>query len=236
MAGPDLNTLTLSVGSHEAREDGVCIMEAAAWLAGEEHSDQPSCVSPVIRTYAMGLNDGWNDATRQRLLPYISLVIGTAQSVEVEQRRSWMAVDWMARIYAPVWLRLANLRSHAAVLEALGAITDGATARQVRPVLGAAWDTARTAPGRQLGTAQWAAAQLSKDAGWAAADAAIAAAWAGGIAAEKAAGTAGDAASAAGVEVVTRDATWEAHRRTVDDALQNSALSLLERMAAAGRR
>jgi hypothetical protein len=34
MAGPDLNTLTLAAGTHQAREDGVCIMEAAAWLAG----------------------------------------------------------------------------------------------------------------------------------------------------------------------------------------------------------
>jgi hypothetical protein len=35
--------LILKQGSHTAREYGMCAMEAVAWLAGEPHSDTPTC-------------------------------------------------------------------------------------------------------------------------------------------------------------------------------------------------
>lgn len=43
-----LDGIVLKEGSHEARERGVCAMEAVAWLAGEKHSDAPRCACPVI--------------------------------------------------------------------------------------------------------------------------------------------------------------------------------------------
>ena len=39
-----LATLTLKNGSHPSPDDGLCVMEAAAWVAGEPHSDHPACV------------------------------------------------------------------------------------------------------------------------------------------------------------------------------------------------
>jgi hypothetical protein len=44
-----MTTPTLSHGSHDRREDGMCLMEAVAFLAGERHSDRgatqrPPCV------------------------------------------------------------------------------------------------------------------------------------------------------------------------------------------------
>ena len=52
MSAPfDLDTITLDSGSHDRRTDGVCVMEAVAWWAGEDHSDRPECVSPVIGAF-----------------------------------------------------------------------------------------------------------------------------------------------------------------------------------------
>ena len=44
----DLDAITLARGAHDRRTDGVCVMEAVAWRAGEDHSDRPECASPVI--------------------------------------------------------------------------------------------------------------------------------------------------------------------------------------------
>jgi len=44
----DLDAITLASGAHDRRTDGVCVMEAVAWWAGEDHSDRPECASPVI--------------------------------------------------------------------------------------------------------------------------------------------------------------------------------------------
>lgn len=44
----DLRTVKLTYGGHESRERGVCLMEAVAWMAGEPHSDRPSCTDPAL--------------------------------------------------------------------------------------------------------------------------------------------------------------------------------------------
>ena len=41
---------TLAYGTHPAR-GGRCAMEWVSHLAGEAHSDQPACVSPVLRAF-----------------------------------------------------------------------------------------------------------------------------------------------------------------------------------------
>ena len=38
-----LDGIELKSGSHHARDHGVCVMEAVAWVAGEPHSDHPLC-------------------------------------------------------------------------------------------------------------------------------------------------------------------------------------------------
>ena len=43
-----LRTLELLAGSHTGPEDGMCVMEAVAYFAGEPFSDHPACVSPII--------------------------------------------------------------------------------------------------------------------------------------------------------------------------------------------
>lgn len=69
---------TLGCGTHETPDDGRCAMEWVNHLAGEPRSDQPGCVSPVLRALCTGLNDGLEDDPRQRLRPNLSRTIGTA--------------------------------------------------------------------------------------------------------------------------------------------------------------
>lgn len=47
----DLDTIVLERGAHASIEDGGCIMEWTAYLAGEPHSDHPACVSGVNRAH-----------------------------------------------------------------------------------------------------------------------------------------------------------------------------------------
>ena len=69
---------TLAYGTHATPQDGRCAMEWVSYLAGEPHSDEPVCVSPVLRALCVALNDGLADEPRQRLRPYLTRTIGTA--------------------------------------------------------------------------------------------------------------------------------------------------------------
>jgi hypothetical protein len=53
-------------------------MEAAAWLANEDHSDSPQCVHPVLAAMARQVNDSVDDETRQTLWPLLIRCLGTA--------------------------------------------------------------------------------------------------------------------------------------------------------------
>ena len=94
----------LAYGTHASPQDGRCAMEWVSYLAGEPHSDQPICVSPVLRAMCIALNDGLDQEPRQRLRPYLTRTIGTAND-GLDIWRGWMAMDWLARVYTPAWLR-----------------------------------------------------------------------------------------------------------------------------------
>ncbi len=233
-----MSTYQLSSGSHARPQDGRCAMEWVAYLAGEPHSDQPVCVSPLLRSFCIGVNDGLPDGQRQRLRPYLARTIGTAgDGLDVD--RAWLCTDWLVREYAPAFLSLVpslaadadRLRSLSPVLtmEAVEvAMCDLTGARQravaARVAAGvaarnAAWSAAWVAAGNAAGVA------ARNAAGVAARNAARNAAW---VAARVAAGVA--ARNAAGV--AARNAARDALAPTVT-ALQNSVLSpggLLDRM------
>lgn len=114
---------TLSYGTHATPDDGRCAMEWVSYLAGERHSDQPVCVSPVVRAFCIALNDGLEDEPRQRLRPYLARTIGTAED-GLDSTRSWLALDWLIRVYAPAWLHRAALDEAADALAALQPVLD----------------------------------------------------------------------------------------------------------------
>jgi hypothetical protein len=59
--------VTLSVGTHLAPEDGVCLMEAVSIAAGLPFSDAPACTPPLLAHLARLVNDASSTAGRQRL-------------------------------------------------------------------------------------------------------------------------------------------------------------------------
>jgi hypothetical protein len=85
-----LEGILLKSGAHSRREDGVCALEAVAWLAGEPHSDHPQCACPVIGAFLRSWNDSLPDeAVRTALLrPLLPLLIGTRSTRAVELTRA----------------------------------------------------------------------------------------------------------------------------------------------------
>ena len=214
----DLDALTLTAGAHEDRGNGLCLMEAVAWFAGEGHSDHPVCVSPVLGAFGRVLNDVLPDGRRQDLKPLVPLLPGTAGDGK-DQVRGLMAADWLVRVYLPAWLELAGL--DAGELRGLPVLDSGDAAAAAQPVLdsararaAAAWDIAWDTAGAASGAAAW---DASWDAAWDAPwDAPWVAAW---VAARDAA----------------RDAAWVAAGNALAPTvimLQDSAVILFRRMIA----
>lgn len=106
-----LNQIELKSGAHRARDNGLCVMEAVAWVAGEPHSDSPQCASAVISRFLRNWNDSLpNDADRSRLLrPLVPKLVGTLAGPAIELKRSWMAFDWLVREMLSAFLDLAKI-------------------------------------------------------------------------------------------------------------------------------
>jgi hypothetical protein len=209
-----IDGMQLSCGAHRSIEQGVCALEAVAFIAGEPWSDHPQCVSNVIASFMRSWNDAMPDADRQMLKPLIPMVVGTRTTTNDDQTRAWMATDWLARECAPAWLRLAGLTEHADTLEQLAPVLSARTAAASQEKLNAAWDAAWDAAGDAAGYVAWDAVwDAARAAAW---DAARAAAWDAAWAAARAA--AGDAAWAAAGYVA-----WDATRDAARDAARAAA-------------
>lgn len=89
----------LSAGAHETPELGACIMEMVSFLAGEVWSDSPACTHPVLAEMARCINDRLSDAERQKILPLMGRLFGTAPTGTDHERRvlSVRLAVWCAR-------------------------------------------------------------------------------------------------------------------------------------------
>ncbi len=236
---------TLSYGTHGTPEEGRCAMEWVSHLAGEPHSAEPACVSPVLRAFCTSLNDGLEDIPRQRLRMYLPRTIGTSHD-GLDERRAWMAMDWLIRVYAPAWLSVAGLTSASERLRSLSVVSGvgdltGALVelRLARQLARGAWGTG---PGTWLAPAVAARAAARENA-WATAAAAAWAAARAGVgdiagdraraatraAAGDAAATVARAARARTSRAGARDAVRAALAPTLEE-LRESAFGLLDRM------
>jgi hypothetical protein len=224
----------LSKGSHPTDDAGRCAMEWVAFLAGEPHSDQPVCVSDVLKRFCIAFNDALDDESRQKLRPYLARTIGTAGDGQ-DGRRAFMCLDWIVRTYTPAWLSLAGLDDDARALRQLPEIVDIDAAWHAAPSISGARQRANAARD-DAGVAAWSAAR--DDARVAAWDAAGAAAGgAAGVAARDdarvaawdAAGAAAGGAAGGAAGVAARAAAGRRLKPTVQQ-LQASAFELLERM------
>ena len=194
--------LMIHKGAHQHREEGMCVMELVAYLAGEPHTATPACACPIMTRVAQVLNDGApNDETRTRVLrPYVGRLAASRADPHIEARRVWALVDLSVRTIAADAMEMADLPIPAATLRALAPIDTIARAKAARAAALVAAGAARVA------WASWAA-----EAAEAAARAAAWAARAAEAAAEAAAGMA-KAAEAAEVaeagEAAARAAAW----------------------------
>ncbi|PQZ82100.1 hypothetical protein CQ031_01400 [Microbacterium sp. MYb40] len=136
-------TITLAKGAHSNPEEGMCLLEAASFVAGEAFSDTPQCVSPVLGSFGRALNDALPTDKRQELVPLIPRIIGTRGDGK-DERRSYLALDWLIRTHLPTFLDLA-IPDEATKIRALQPITDLATAEAAGPVVRAAGDAAGAA-------------------------------------------------------------------------------------------
>jgi hypothetical protein len=102
---PEYYNVVLQEGEHTNRDDGMCLMEWLAYLAGEPHSDNPRCVSHVIGAVGRPLNDTLPEDYRQMLKMPSLEALGTAGD-DLDKNRAYLAVDWMTRTWLPLWLDL----------------------------------------------------------------------------------------------------------------------------------
>jgi hypothetical protein len=238
-----LKPITLGKGNHRSAERGLCVMEAAAFIAGLPHSDHPSCVCPIITKFMMTWNDDLpTNEDRDRLLkPLIPVILNTRGTRDLEKRRALLIDRWYFQVFTPAWLDAASLAAEAASLRAASDIaspefrtllSQARDAAQKKEA--AAWDAARAA----ARAAAWDAARAAAwDAAW---DAARAAAWDAARAAawDAARAAAWDAARAAAWDAA-RAAAWDAAKKSAADRLapivadlQKSASALIRELAA----
>ena len=158
---------SLAYGTHATPAEGRCAMEWVSHLAGESHSDEPACVSPVLRAFCTTLNDSLEDRSRQRLRPYLARTIGTADD-GLDESRSWMALDWLVRTYVPAWLRAARLTDSAKRVGALGHVDSAPSLRRALVALEQArnetqglWAATLGAPRVVVRAAPWAAGRAA---------------------------------------------------------------------------
>ena len=209
--------VVLKAGSHASPEQGLCVMEAVAFVAGRSHTDHPPCACPVVSAFLRTWNDALpDDEARTRLLkPLVPKLIDSKSTSAVEEYRALLACDWLIRFYAPVWLDLLpQCASHAKALRELSPVMDAVSAQKASQVTSAAdsaaWSEARLAA--------WSAAARS------AASAADSAAWS---AADSAAWSAADSAASAAARLAAESAL-----EPTRDRVQLLALDLIDRMLA----
>jgi len=68
----------LGVGAHDANSKRLCALELVSFMERLPHSDHPACTCELLGAYVRQLNDRLDEVGRQRLLPYLPRLVGTA--------------------------------------------------------------------------------------------------------------------------------------------------------------
>jgi hypothetical protein len=218
-----LDTITLHRGGHDSWSEGHCAMEAVAWLAGEPHTDGPSCACPMVRRVVIALNDrATDDDMRTRLLrPLLPRIVGSRGSVALMLRRGLVAADWAVRVFSPIALEAAGLPVEAARLRALPEIRDRETAEQAKSAAYRA--AARADAAADAAVAAVADAAAAVVAAYRAAARAADAAYRAAARADAAVAARADAAADAAVGGACRAVADAACRAVVDAAARRAA-------------
>lgn len=116
-----LDQFPIRRGSHPTRDDGLCAMEMVAWLAGEEHTDDPHCACSVIASYVRAFNDSLpSDIHRERYLRrLLPRLVNSRGDVRLRRQRAFRVVDHGVRVLAPMLFESLGNPEAAARLRAL---------------------------------------------------------------------------------------------------------------------
>ncbi len=206
-----LAAVTLVRGVNPQRQT-MCAMEAVAWVAGEPWSDSPASTCPVLGSFIRHWDDALDSHARQRLLkPLITRLVGTRSNAAVEQRRAWLAWDWLVRAFAPGWLDTwPQLSAHAQSLRSLDPIDAPELANRAAPTVLAA---AEAAQGAAAGLAERVAARVVQSMPPISAEQVASWPLAREVAWQAACGSGGNAAAVAArvvFEAPAADAAWDA--------------------------
>lgn len=96
----------LTWGAHASADEGTCLLEAVAFMAGEPHSDRPMCVCPVLAAFARTLNDSFrSDVERtDKLSQFIPRLVQTNRGPDIGRVRLNYILDHVLRIVVPNYL------------------------------------------------------------------------------------------------------------------------------------
>jgi regulator of protease activity HflC (stomatin/prohibitin superfamily) len=215
----ELQSFACTVGAHNARDidQGACVMELAAYVAGEDWTDHPKCVDPVLSSAAIRANDNGPQWVRDALRDRIPAMVGTRDSAVTSRARAEILAWAAVKEIAPYWLDLAGLKDHAAALRGFtGTLSEARDiARRARSAAYAAAYAAAAAAAAAAYAAAAAAAYAAADAD---ADAAAYAAYAAYAADAAAADADADAAAKRFAEQHARPA-WEMFLGAMDRAI-----------------
>ena len=157
-----LSVFKLSKGSHDSPEEGVCAMEAVAWLEGLPHSDHPKCTCPVIAAYVRSLNDDCStDELRQKLISYLPKLVGTVGTKDDELERANVFVQASGEIFAYRALEVAGLNKEAATVATAFKAQDWNAAEDAAAAAAAAAARAADYAAAAAATAAYAAADYA---------------------------------------------------------------------------
>jgi hypothetical protein len=94
----------LSRGRHQDADAGVCLMEFTALLAGEDLSDRPQCVHPLVAAVARVVNDAVSDGVRDGLLSRGPAVLGTnSDDPRISDGITLAAIEAALPVALPIW-------------------------------------------------------------------------------------------------------------------------------------
>src|SRR5947207_748898 len=84
---------SVQFNAHNYRSEGTCVMEAVAFIAGDEHSDHPKCTAWSLSNMAIWINDTMDNTAegaklRNKLLkPIIPELLNTSSKLQRSTHR-----------------------------------------------------------------------------------------------------------------------------------------------------
>jgi len=162
MSEINMDLLVLGAGYHTKPQGSnlllANLLEAVAYVAGEDFTSYPDCVSKVLAGYGRHLCESLPHTLLQGLKPFIPRLIGTADDGR-DEARSYLALNWLYLEHAPALLRLVpklaadadRLENLSPITSAEGVIRVGKTLQKIQKRAQKALDAAiKTASGRGM--------------------------------------------------------------------------------------